>query len=133
MSTKKKADVSKADALKAVMGGAVNVDAEIPDTLGAEPSERASADEFSFSEGNHPSEGKSPSETPSRASESKSDIKAVRAKVVRECFRRNHDGTCLRGKCLSSCDYKRFCAGDDANALLSDAEMFEKSSLMFKD
>lgn len=132
MATKRKAETTeKKDALKAVMGGAVNVDPDAFEDFGSEDAQEAADKEFSVSEGNHPSEGENVPETPSRASDGEPDIKGIRARVVRECFVRNHDGTCLRGNCLSRCDYERFCAGEDVNALLTDAEMMEKSSLMF--
>ena len=57
-------------------------------------------------------------------------IKEIRACVVNECFRRRHDGTCLRGRCLRTDMMKKVCIDDEANALLTDDEMKKKAEAM---
>lgn len=139
MATKQKSKTeTKLDGLKAVMGGAVNVNSDVDITRDFDEEEAKTPveDVSSVSEENHPSECEKSVESLSRVSDGESDIRELRQKVVSECFKRQHDGTCMRDKCLLREDYLRFCKiGDglyDSNALLSDAEMREKSDLMFK-
>lgn len=136
MATKQKSKTeTKLDGLKAVMGGAVNVNSDVDITrdFDEKEAETPAEDVSSVSEENHPFEYV---ESLSRVSDGESDIRELRQKVVSECFKRQHDGTCMRDKCLLREDYLRFCKiGDglyDSNALLSDAEIREKSDLMFK-
>ena len=139
MATKQKSKTeTKLDGLKAVMGGAVNVNSEVDITrdFDEEEAKTPAEDVSSVSEENHPSECEKSVESLSRVSDGESDIKAIRLKVVSECFARRHNGMCLRDKCLMREEYRRFCTGGDglydSNALLSDAEIREKSDLMFK-